>query len=92
MPKAAADGSLRLRLINLGINPIKKGDVFVTSGAGGIYRPGIAVAQIETITRDGGIARPLGNPAVAVYVAIEPIWVPEAEAVVGPEPEAGTGE
>jgi rod shape-determining protein MreC len=87
-----ADGSLRLRLINLGINPIKKGDVFVTSGAGGIYRPGIAVAQVETVTRDGAIARPLGNPAVAVYVAIEPAWAPEAEAVAEPLPETGTGE
>jgi rod shape-determining protein MreC len=34
-----ADGSLRLRLVNLGINPIKKGDVFVTSGAGRLFRP-----------------------------------------------------
>ena len=32
-----ADGSLRLRLINLGVNPIKVGDVFVTSGSGGLY-------------------------------------------------------
>ena len=28
-----SDGSLRLRLINLGINPIKQGDVFVTNKA-----------------------------------------------------------
>jgi rod shape-determining protein MreC len=33
------DGSLRLRLINLGINPLEKGDVFVTSGAGGCSVP-----------------------------------------------------
>lgn len=84
-----ADGSLRLRLINLGINPVKKGDVFVTSGAGGIYRPGIAVAQVEIVTRDGGIAKPIGNPAATVYVAVDPIWVPEAEAVVEPSADAG---
>lgn len=87
-----ADGSLRLRLINLGINPIKKGDVFVTSGAGGIYRPGIAVAQVEIVTRDGGIARPIGNPAATVYVAVDPVWVPEAEALVEPAPEPGAGD
>ena len=29
------DSMLRIRLINLGINPLKAGDVFVTSGAGG---------------------------------------------------------
>ena len=39
-----SDGSLRLRLVNLGVNPIKKGDVFVTSGAGGLFRPDVAVA------------------------------------------------
>lgn len=86
-----ADGSLRLRLINLGINPIEKGDIFVTSGAGGIYRPGIAVAKVEIVTRDGGIAQPIGNPAATVYVAVDPIWVPQAETVVEPVQESGAG-
>jgi len=72
------DGSLRVRLINLGINPLKKGDVFVTSGAGGIYRPGIAVAVAMEITRDGAIAHPLGNPAATLYVAVDPVWQQEA--------------
>jgi rod shape-determining protein MreC len=84
-----ADGSLRLRLINLGINPVKKGDIFVTSGAGGIYRPGIAVAQVEIVTRDGGIARPVGNPAATIYVAVDPVWVPEAEAVIDTGAQTG---
>lgn len=73
-----ADGSLRLRLINLGINPIKKGDVFVTSGAGGLFRPNIAVAVAETVTPDGAIAHVLSNPAATDYVAIEPVWQPAA--------------
>ena len=64
-----ADGSLRLRLINLGINPIKPGDVFVTSGAGGLFRPNVAVAVAETITRDGAIARVLSNPAATLKLA-----------------------
>ncbi len=81
-----ADGSLRLRLINLGINPLKKGDVFVTSGAGGIYRPGIAVAVVETVTRDGGIALPLGNPAATIYVAVDPVWAPRGAKTPSPEP------
>jgi len=81
-----SDGSLRVRLINLGINPLKKGDVFVTSGAGGIYRPNIAVAIVDELTRDGAIARPLSNPGTTVYVAIEPVWVPEAAPVLSAEP------
>ncbi len=77
-----ADGSLRLRLINLGINPLKRGDVFVTSGSGGIFRPGIAVAVVERLTRDGAIALPLANPAATIQVAIDPVWEPEADAVI----------
>jgi rod shape-determining protein MreC len=82
-----SDGQLRLRLINLGINPIKKGDVFVTSGAGGMFRPGTAVAIATEITRDGAIAQLLSNPAATDVVVVEPIWQPEAvEALEGPSP------
>lgn len=79
-----ADGTLRIRLINLGINPLEEGDVFVTSGSGGIYRPGIAVATVAEVTRDGAIAQLLSNPAATNYVAIDPIWVPEA---LEPQPD-----
>jgi rod shape-determining protein MreC len=81
-----SDGSLRLRLINLGVNPIKRGDVFVTSGAGGLYRPGIAVAIVTEITKDGAIAQLLSNPAATDAVVVEPIWQPEAvQALRAPE-------
>jgi rod shape-determining protein MreC len=73
-----SDGSLRVRLINLGVNPLKVGDVFVTSGAGGLFRPGIAVAVATEITRDGAIAQLLSNPAATDVVIVEPIWQPAA--------------
>lgn len=69
-----ADGSLRIRLINLGINPLKQGDIFVTSGAGGMFRPGVAVAMAVEITEDGAIAQLLSNPAATDLVIVEPIW------------------
>lgn len=69
-----ADGSLRLRLINLGINPLKEGDVFVTSGSGGMFRPGIAVAMVTRLTSDGAIGQLLSNPAATDVVIVEPIW------------------
>ncbi|WFL76992.1 rod shape-determining protein MreC [Altererythrobacter arenosus] len=75
------DGLLRIRLINLGLNPIEKGDLFVTSGAGGYYRPGVAVAIVHEVTADGGVARLVADPASADFVSVEPIWQPEA--VVG---------
>ena len=43
------DGIIRIRLINLGINPLKEGDVFVTSGAGGFFSPGVAVAVVSEV-------------------------------------------
>lgn len=72
------DGLLRIKLINLGINPLKPGDVFVTSGAGGYYPPGIAVAIVTDITDDGGLARIVSDPAATDFVSVEPIYEPEA--------------
>ncbi len=72
------DGRLGIRLINLGINPLRKGDVFVTSGAGGYYHPGTAVAIVQEVTEDGAIAAVISDPAATDFVAIEPIWQPEA--------------
>lgn len=86
-----ADGTLRLRLINLGINPLKPGDVFVTSGAGGIFRPQIAVAVVTRLTRDGAIARVLANPAATIYVAVDPIWVPQASKAIAPPKDGNSG-
>jgi rod shape-determining protein MreC len=84
-----SDGSLRLRLVNLGINPIKPGDVFVTSGAGGLFRPNVAVAVAREITRDGAIAQLLSNPAATDVVVVEPVWQREAvEMLRAPEPAA----
>ena len=73
------DGRLQVRLINLGINPLKVGDVFVTSGSGGLYRPGIAVAKLISLTRDGGIAQVLSDPSASEYVAVDNIWGPQIE-------------
>ena len=72
------DGRIKIRLINLGLNPLKKGDVFVTSGSGGLYRPGIALAAVTAITSDGAIARVLSDPAATEYVIVERSWAPPA--------------
>jgi rod shape-determining protein MreC len=80
------DGTINLRLINLGLNPLKPGDVFVTSGAGGLFRPNVAVAVAEVITRDGAIARVLSNPAATDYVSVEPVWKQEAVQALAKQP------
>ena len=84
-----ADGTLRLRLVNLGINPIRVGDIFVTSGAGGLYRPGIAVAVATKIHRDGALARVLSDPAATDFVAVDPVWQPDAVALAEAQKKQG---
>ncbi len=69
-----ADGTVQLRLISLGINPLKRGDAFVTSGSGGLYRPGTAIAVVIRITVDGAIARPLSDPGTTEFVIVDPVW------------------
>jgi len=82
-----SDGSLQIRLINLGINPLKRGDALVTSGSGGMYRPGIAIAVVMQLTRDGAIARVLSDPAATEYVVVDPVWVqPVAVSTAAPTP------
>ncbi|MFT4027322.1 MAG: rod shape-determining protein MreC [Novosphingobium sp.] len=85
-----ADGTLQLRLINLGINPLKRGDVMVTSGSGGLYRPGTAVAVVDRLLPDGGIARVLSDPGATEYVVVEQVWsqmaLPAATGAASPAP------
>ena len=67
-------GTLKIRLSTTGINPFKPGDAIVTSGSGGLFRPGKAVAVVVSLTPDGAIARPLSDPAMTEYVVVEPIY------------------
>lgn len=75
------DSLLRIKLINLGINPLKVGDLLVTSGAGGYYQPGKAVAILTAKTGDGGLARIVSDPAATDFVAVMPIFEPQAAKV-----------
>lgn len=66
------DGRLDLRPLAAGTNPFKVGDLFVTSGTGGIYQPGIPVAIGVKHNREGTIARPLADPARFDFAVAEP--------------------
>lgn len=75
------DGRLDIRpLVSGAGNPFKAGDLFVTSGTGGLYRPGIPVAIGVRAGRDSTIARPLADPASFDFAIVEPEFVPEATA------------
>ena len=68
------NGTVQIRLSTTGINPFKPGDAIVTSGSGGIYHPGEAVAVVVSLTPDGAIARPLSDPGQTEFVAVEPLF------------------
>lgn len=86
--RGAVTGTLVVRLISLGVNPLRKGDVLVTSGAGGLYRTGIRVCGRHGTDRGWRArARVISDPAATDYVMVEPISV-EAGPVALPEPAA----
>lgn len=68
------DGRMELRPLSTGGNPFKAGDVFVTSGSGGIYKPGIPVAMGVSRNREGIIARPLADPSRLDFAIVEPVF------------------
>ena len=68
------DGSIDIRLINIGVNNLKAGDIFVTSGNGGLYSPNIPVAIVDKRTSDGARARILSSPASSDFVIVQPIY------------------
>lgn len=65
------DGNLDIRALNMGINNFKRGDIFVTSGTGGLYQPNIPVGIVVATQSDGAIARPLAHPARVSAVLVE---------------------
>lgn len=69
------DGRLELRALAAGSNPFKVGDVFVTSGTGGIYAPGIAVAVATRRTREATFGRPMADPDSLDFGIVEPVYL-----------------
>lgn len=65
------DGRLDVRPLSTGSNPFKAGDIFITSGTGGVYQPGIPVAVGVKASRDGTLGRPLADPARLDFAIVE---------------------
>lgn len=73
-----SDGTVRIRLVDLTINPLKPGDIFVTSGSGGFYLPNTPVAVVTELLSDGATAQVLSNPAATEFVTVDPVFDPDA--------------
>lgn len=77
------DGRMLLNARAAGSNPFSPKDVFVTSGAGGVFRPGIPVALAVSKTRDGTFAVPIAAPDRYDFAFV----VPEFIAPLPPVPD-----
>lgn len=58
---------------------VRAGDIVFTSGEGGVFAPGIAVARIVAVAEDGALARPLARPATLGLAVIEAAWLPPVQ-------------
>ena len=91
MATGRGDGTIELKPLELGQNPFRRGDIFATSGTGGIYPPGIPVAIVIRAERDLTIARPLADPARIDFALVQEIYEPAANRPLepaGPAPDA----
>lgn len=77
------DGTVDIQPINIGTNPFQGGDLFITSGSGGLYSPGIPVAVVIRKNESGAIARILANPAKVGHVVVQPIFQAETVRQIG---------
>jgi rod shape-determining protein MreC len=74
------DGTVDLRPLEVGRNPIKRGDIVITSGTGGLYPPLVPIARVVRLDDDGAIAVPLADPANTSFAVVEAPFEPEAQA------------
>ena len=81
--RGRGDGTVEIRALNTERNPFKPGDIVVTSGVGGLYRPNIPVAVVARLEGDRAVAIPLANPARIELVAVQRPYKPTAEAPLG---------
>jgi rod shape-determining protein MreC len=56
------DGLVEIRSASISNLPFRAGDLFVTSGTGGLYPPGVPVARAMRNTRDNVEGRPFADP------------------------------
>ncbi|MBX3595074.1 rod shape-determining protein MreC [Sphingomonas sp.] len=88
LPAIAAgrgDGLIDIRSAGSAQTQFEPGDAFVTSGAGGLYPPNIAVAQVRARSRDIAEATPFASPDSLDFALVQQVFFPEASTVRAPE-------
>jgi rod shape-determining protein MreC len=78
------DGGIEIKTLEVGRNPFKAGDIFVTSGTGGVYPPGVPVAKVARIEGEHTIALPIADPATLDYAVVLKAFQPLADQPLTP--------
>uniref|UniRef100_UPI0035CA2D40 rod shape-determining protein MreC n=1 Tax=uncultured Sphingomonas sp. TaxID=158754 RepID=UPI0035CA2D40 len=82
------DGLLDIKSVALATTDFAPGDVFVTSGIGGIYPPNIPVARVVRRGRDAAISRSFAQPDTVDYAIVQRAFMPEPPPIPVPIPAA----
>ncbi|EZP56987.1 MULTISPECIES: rod shape-determining protein MreC [Sphingomonas] len=79
LPAIAAgrgDGRVDIRSVGAANVRFAPGDMFVSSGIGGLYAPGVPVARVERAGSDSVVATPYAPPDAVDFVIVERPFMP----------------
>lgn len=89
LPALAAgrgDGLIDVRSVSVANAAFEPGDVFVTSGTGGIYSPDIPVARIIKRAKDIALARSFTQPDTLDFALVQQAYMPAVPPPRSPKP------
>lgn len=89
LPAIAAgrgDGTVDIRAVNAANGRFAVGDVFVSSGVGGIYTPGIRVARVVRAGADTAQAATFATPDTLDFAVVSAPFMPPAPPAPGEAP------
>lgn len=71
------DGLIDIKSATVTSGGFKPGDLFVTSGTGGVYSPNIPVARVIRLQGDGAVATPTADPNGLDFALVQRPFLPE---------------
>lgn len=82
------DGLLDIRSASVATMGFRAGDLFVTSGTGGVFAPNIPVGRIVRAQGDIALAQPAANPDALDFALVQRAFLPEPTPSPTPAPAA----
>ena len=82
------DGLIDVRSASVSTMGFRVGDVFVTSGTGGVFPPNIVVARVIRTQGDIAVGQPAANPDSLDFALVQQTFLPEPTPTPSPSPTA----